>query len=714
VPIETTFGSGSGAHRLEARATATTARRAGEALAGTLAVGLAVAAVAVAGPGDAGTTGWLRSALVVVWALGASVAARHGPAGDVALGGTLLAAVGTFAASADAHRDLGSEAAFVADLAVRLAVALAPVVLAHLLVVLPDGRLATRSRRVAVGALYATGLVAGLALLADRDDVPRLPVIAGGVVVVGGALLAGHGRYERATAEDRRQLQFLGLALAIVAEVALVVVACHLLARWPGRPGAVIAAASGVVPVALAGATRRRLLAHADRVLTAMVSVTGVTALVVGVYVLVVVGLGRRPEGDERALLVSSMAAAAVIALLYPTTRDRLADAANRLVYGDRAAPDTALRSFGARMTRALPLDELLLQLAESLRRTFLLRSAEVWTGADGHYELAAGVPHRTAPTLVIGAKERTVVARAGVSGGTWTDVWLPALSAGRDSGLLRVAPLVHSGSLLGLLVLERQPGSAALTEDDDTVLAELARQVGLALHNVQLDSALQASLEELQRTNVELQESRARIVAAGDAERRKLERDLHDGAQQHLVAMSVKLRLVRDAIDDDPEDARELLAELASDIQEAVQELRRLAHGIFPPLLTSGGLPDALPHAASRAALPTTVELTDVARYPTEIEAAVYFCCLEALQNAGKHAGPDATATVRVWRDGSELRFEVADTGPGFDPTGGASAGHGFVNMADRLGAVDGRLTVDTAPGAGVRVHGRLPVAPP
>jgi signal transduction histidine kinase len=335
-----------------------------------------------------------------------------------------------------------------------------------------------------------------------------------------------------------------------------------------------------------------------------------------------------------------------------------------------------------------------------------------VWTGTDGHYELTAGVPHRSAPPITIGPTERSVVARAGVSGGTWVDIWVPAFAAGRDSALVRLAPVVHAGNLLGLLVLERQAGSTPLTESDDEVLTELARQVGLALHNVQLDSALQASLEELQRTNVALQESRARIVAAGDAERRKLERDLHDGAQQHLVAMSVKLRLVRDAIEDDPDDARAVLAELGSDIQEAVQELRRLAHGIFPPLLTSGGLPDALPHAASRAALPTTVELVGVDRYSTEVEATVYFCCLEALQNAGKHAGDGATATVRVWRDADDLRFEVADTGAGFDPSGPAGSGHGFVNMGDRLGAVDGTLSVESTPGAGVHVQGRIPVA--
>ncbi len=174
-------------------------------------------------------------------------------------------------------------------------------------------------------------------------------------------------------------------------------------------------------------------------------------------------------------------------------------------------------------------------------------------------------------------------------------------------------------------------------------MLTELARQVALALHNVQLDAALQASLDELQVRNDELQQSRARIVAAGDAERRKLERNLHDGAQQHLVALAVKLRLTRDAVEDDPDDAIAMIDEIKGNLQDAIQELRALAHGIFPPLLMSGGLAEALPAAATRAALPTTIDIAGIGRYSADMEAAVYFCVLEAMQNAGKHAGEGA-----------------------------------------------------------------------
>jgi signal transduction histidine kinase len=296
------------------------------------------------------------------------------------------------------------------------------------------------------------------------------------------------------------------------------------------------------------------------------------------------------------------------------------------------------------------------------------------------------------------------------VSGGTWLDIWLPGFVAPGAAATTRVAPIAHSGGLLGLIVCERTADTTAFTDDDDRVLTELARQVGLALHNVQLDTALQASLDELRDTNEELRASRVRIVAAGDAERRKLERNLHDGAQQHLVALAVKLRLAKDAVADDPADAEAMIDEIRQDLQESIAELRALAHGIFPPLLMSGGLAEALPAAAGRAALPTSTELS-VGRHSEEIEAAIYFCCMEALQNAGKHAGADASALVRVWEDDLMLHWEVADDGPGFDPASSVGAGHGFVNMRDRMGAFGGTIEVVSTIDEGTTIRGHLPL---
>ena len=342
-----------------------------------------------------------------------------------------------------------------------------------------------------------------------------------------------------------------------------------------------------------------------------------------------------------------------------------------------------------------------------------VLTSAEVWTGQDGRYERTAGRaappagsdPHRT---------EGTAGRRPGrVSGGTWLDIWVPQLVGPNGSASMRVAPVAHAGLLLGFIVVTRRPDGEPFTETEDTVLTEIARQIGLALHNVQLDTALQASLDELRIRNQELQDSRARIVAAGDAERRKLERNLHDGAQQHLVALAVKLRLAHDAVEDDPEDAMGMIDEIKGDVQTAIAELRALAHGIFPPLLVSGGLSEALPAAAGRC------RAADVAgarqRRPLRQRHRGGRLLLHARgaperRQARRRRWPRRRsastdggrhAALRDQRRRCRLRAAVA----------AASVGHGFVNMADRLGAFGGKVTVVSAPGAGTTITGTIPL---
>ena len=187
--------------------------------------------------------------------------------------------------------------------------------------------------------------------------------------------------------------------------------------------------------------------------------------------------------------------------------------------------------------------------------------------------------------------------------------------------------------------MVARGEGAVGFSEEDDRVLTELARQVGLAFHNAQLDTALQTSLDELRRQADELRASRARIVASGDAERRRVERNLHDGAQQHLVALAVNLRLAKDVVLEDPEAAVEMLEELGTAVQDTIQELRELAHGIYPPLLVDSGLAGALRPVVNRSPLDVELVTEGIGRYDGDVEAAVYFCCLEALQNAGKHA---------------------------------------------------------------------------
>ncbi|SDU88970.1 sensor histidine kinase [Jiangella alkaliphila] len=511
-----------------------------------------------------------------------------------------------------------------------------------------------------------------------------------------------------ARARNRRDAAlWAGWAALVAVTAALAVWALRTLIDLPGEllPWALLGLVA--VPVAVTAAVLPRLRRRAVAVAGPTLVLCGLVLMVLAVYLVVVIGLGGEVDDDEQGVLAFSMLAALTAVVLAEPVRGRLRELAEQWAGRPQRPAASALETFGSRMTRAVPMDELLLQLAETLRSTLGPLGAEVWTGEDGVLERTVSVPERGPGRLTLAGPELAAVTRARVSGTAWAAMWLPSVLPGERRSV-RVASVTHLGRLLGLLVVVRSADDPPFRDDDDRMLADLARQVGLALHNVRLDSALQASLEELRRRNAELQASRARIVSAADASRRQIERNLHDGAQQRLVALAVKLGLARRLATGD---SAALLEELRTDVQETLTELRELAHGIYPPLLREHGLGEALRNAAGRAAVPTTVE-ADGARYLPEAEAAVYFCCLEALQNAGKHAGPGASATVRVGGSASGgLEFEVADDGAGFDPAA-TSESHGFVNMRDRLGAFGGELTVDSAPGAGTVIRGTIPTA--
>jgi signal transduction histidine kinase len=613
--------------------------------------------------------------------------------GLIVFGGALLSAIG---------RGWGSVA--------PLAIGLAPAAGLHILLLVPGGRLGTVTRKGLAAAGYALGVGIAAYLWSQRPDLPAaLPVLEALMFAVAGGFAVA-GRYRGATTGDRQRIRWLGWAALVASGLTIIILGLRALVDWPHDWAAVAAGASAVLPLGLAMGTARRPGAAIDRLLANTISLAGLAAVVVAVYLVIVLGLGRVPHKEERTLLVLSMVAAAVAALLYLPAHGRLKAMATRLVYGERRAPDEVLRTFGSRLSRSVPLDELLLQMAESLRKTLTLRSAEVWTATAGALELTVSDPERDPARLPLTAEEESTVARAGVSGPGWIKVWLPDLMKGRNEAMIRTVPITYSGELLGLVVVDRPTGAESFSAEEDRILTELARQVGLTFHNVRLDSALQASLDQVRRQADALQASRGRIVAAADAERRRIERNLHDGAQQHLVALAVKVRLAKQLSGRDPDKAIVLLDELGGDLEDALQELRDLAHGIYPPLLADKGLPDALAAAARRASLDTEVRTDGVQRYPAEMEAAVYFCCLEALQNAGKHAGEEARAVVRLWEEEGGLLFEVADDGAGFD-TRRTGASAGFTNMNDRLGAIGGSLRIESAPGRGTKVSGVIPL---
>jgi len=237
-----------------------------------------------------------------------------------------------------------------------------------------------------------------------------------------------------------------------------------------------------------------------------------------------------------------------------------------------------------------------------------------------------------------------------------------------------------------------------ALGEDPELVEAVGAASL-LALENRRLEHDLLDSVDALRA-------SQRRLVGAASAERRKIERDLHDGVQQKLVALRIQLELTRDLARGNGLGNR--LDALAADFDDALDELRSAAHGIYPPLLADEGLEAALREVARRSSLPLTVDLEDVGRLSEDCETAIYYCCLEALQNVAKHAGDDALASLRLWRDRSAVRFSVRDDGVGYVPRSGIN-GAGLTNMTDRMGAVGGTLRVRSRPGEGTMVEGGI-----
>ena len=698
--------------------TAVTAEGPARQLLPVLAAAVATVAVAVAGlrVSGLGVIDAIGYALVITWALAGTVVARAAD-GAAHRGVYWLIALGalTGAVALTAAR-LGAQDQGAGHHAARVLATLAgPLVIAisfHYLLALPDGRLGQPGRQLMAGLGYASAFGTGIWLaIAGRP----FPLTAGAVIwplAVLCALPATRLRYLKAAGRDKERMQWLGTGLVVAATVALISAVLHLLVGWPESAGAVAASASAAVPIAVILAEWPPLARHGGRVLVHALSTAGSAAVVAVVYLVIVLGLGEAPNSNaDRRILGFSIVAAALAAIGYLPIRGRLVAFATRFVYGTREAPGETLRTFGSRMTRAVSMDELLLQLAESLRKTMRLDCAEIYTGAGDVLERAVSVPDASSKSIVLTDRERPVVARAGVSGSAWASIWLPALLDGREQAQLRVAPISHAGELLGLIVVERAARADAFTEEDDRVLTELARQAGLAFHNSQLDSALQTTLNALRKQADELRESRARVVASGDAERRRVERDLHDGAQQHLVALAINLRLARDIVPEDPEGAVEMLGQLAGDVQLTIKELRELAHGIYPPLLADNGLPDALRAAASRSPLTVRVAVSEeVGRFPAEVEAAIYFSCLEALQNAAKHA-QGATVDLRLWTESGGLLFSVADDGPGYDAAV-ARRGHGYVNMTDRLGAIGGTVRWDSTPGHGSTVSGSVPLA--
>jgi signal transduction histidine kinase len=483
------------------------------------------------------------------------------------------------------------------------------------------------------------------------------------------------------------RLQVKWVAFAAVAVVACMVAAVLPLMAGQGDQYPVTVAGYGGVsvlvlfgiPAAITVAILKHGLYQIDVIISRTVAYGLLSAALTVVYAGIVVGIGGL--AGRRGGPVFTIVAAVAIALLFQPVRQRALRIANRLVYGERATPYQVLSDLAAGLAGQADLDQALTRVVALLAGATGATRAAAW--------IRVGVELRPVASWPAGAEPPAAVP-AGIDGSG-----LPP--AGEQT---RAVPVRHDSELLGALTLTKPP-SDPFTAAEDALLQQVASQAGLVLRNVRLTAQLRARLDELQA-------SRRRLVAAQDAERQKIERNLHDGAQQQLVALTIQLGLLEQSADD-PGSVRDLTGQLRAGLQAAVSELRDLAHGIYPPLLADQGLAAALRSRAGKVPLPVVVEADQVGRFPRETESAVYFCTLEALQNVSKYAGA-AAATVRLAYSDGSLEFTVTDDGAGFDAAT-VPRGSGLQGMADRLASLGGTLHLGSRPGHGTIVTGRIPV---
>ncbi|HET7572599.1 MAG TPA: ATP-binding protein [Gaiellaceae bacterium] len=402
---------------------------------------------------------------------------------------------------------------------------------------------------------------------------------------------------------------------------------------------------------------------------------------------------------------LTAVAIALLVTAAFQPARTRLERLAERIVFRHRARPRDTLSAFWETL-RTTDADRIGPLLADVARGTLGVGWAAAWSHRDGVLRPLAvsGAPAGAAGLLPPAVAERLLASPGLVLAGPppreLAALWPEPPAA--------VVPLVAGDELVGVLACGDRRGDA-LGPGDFELLELLARPSALRLRNLRLEGQLRERLAEIEAQAEELRRSRQRLVTAQDEERRRIERDLHDGVQQQLVSLAVRLQ--RLAVDAEPERAR-LLRDLASEAEQAVFAVQELARGIFPSVLADQGLTAALRTQAARMPLAVRVEADDRfagRRLDPELEAALYFVALEALTNVQKHA-PGASALLRLRGGERSIEVEVCDDGPGLAP--GAGGGSGLQNMADRVAAAGGSFAVDAPPGGGTRVAARLPLA--
>ena len=562
----------------------------------------------------------------------------------------------------------------------------------------PDGRPPSPKWRPAVWLLIANGVLGMVCVTLSpvnftnnfphlNDPVTVVPAPALAAAYNGQqtlqALLFAVGaaavivRLVRSAGEERLQLKWFTYAAAVAG------LAIALAAFFLPQPLTAFAVFFPLIPIAAGIAILRYHLYGIDVVISRTIVYGSLAVFITVVYVVIVAGLGALGSGSlrtgSRPNPGLSILATAVVAVAFQPLRERVRRVANRVVYGRRATPYEALSEFAGQIGGTYATDDVLPRMAEILAEATGAARADVWLRAGSQ--------------LGVGASWPPDAPRPG-------PVTLPDTAA----GVGRLTLVRHQGEVLGALSVAKRPGEQ-LTPAEDKLIGDLAAQVGLILRNVGLT-------EQLTERLAELRASRQRIVTAQDDQRRRIERDLRDGAQAQLLAIASGLTLAESLAGRDEERERALVTQLQADTRGILETLRDLARGIYPPLLADQGLARAVGAHAGKAPLPVIVDADGVGRYPADVETAVYFCCVEATANAARYA-PRATVRIRLRGSAEDVSFRVEDDGPGFDRSRARPGAGGLQHMADRLAALGGSLQVDACPGAGTTVTGRIPVEP-
>jgi signal transduction histidine kinase len=498
------------------------------------------------------------------------------------------------------------------------------------------------------------------------------------VVVLGLVMVV---RMRRASGESRLQLKWFAYAVGVLV-IAFVLSQTEEWSFLGAAPRKIVEGVSlwaglatdlaqnVLLPVAVAVAMLRYHLYDIDLVINRTILYAGLAGFLTLAYGITVAGIGSLLGQQARFDPLLTILAIGLAALLLEPVRARLQAIANVAVYGKRANPYEVLSDFARGLGRADAAVVLLPRMAELLREGTGAASTEIWVRIGERLQLAASSPDISGPRLSAQGIDEL---------------------AGRVGDAGAVVPVFQAAELLGALAVRKARGDT-LNAVERRLLNDLASQAGLVFQRFRLVE--------------ELRESRSRIVAAQDLERRRIERNLHDGAQQRFVNALLALGMAQATSPAAPSSA--MLKEASREVQAGLSELRDLARGLHPPLLTESGLHAAVASLADRSPIVTSVVAATDHRYPEPVEVTAYYVVAEALTNAAKHSSASALQ-VRIEEANGRLRIEVADDGVGGADVG---RGSGLVGLQDRAAAIGGTLTVRSTPGHGTVVRADLPCA--